>query len=67
MELLVPLDPQSGMPLYEQIYRFIRDEIRKGNLRAGERLPSSRLLSENLKVSRSTVQMAYDQMMAEGL
>ncbi len=66
MELLVPLDPQSGMPLYEQIYRFIRDEIRKGNLRAGERLPSSRLLSENLKVSRSTVQMAYDQMMAEG-
>lgn len=66
MELLVPLDPQSRMPLYEQIYRFIREEIRRGNLRAGERLPSSRILSENLKVSRSTVQMAYDQMLAEG-
>ncbi len=66
MELLVPLDPQSQMPLYEQIYRFIRDEIRRGSLRAGERLPSSRILSENLKVSRSTVQMAYDQMLAEG-
>ena len=66
MELLVPLNNQSQTPMYEQIYHFIKDEIRKGNLEAGERLPSSRLLSENLKVSRSTVQMAYDQLLAEG-
>ena len=49
MELLVPLDGRSQTPMYEQIYRFIREEIRKGNLKAGERLPSSRILSENLK------------------
>ena len=66
MELLVPLNNQSQTPMYEQIYHFIKEEIRKGNLEAGERLPSSRLLSENLKVSRSTVQMAYDQLLAEG-
>ena len=66
MELLVPLDGRSQTPMYEQIYRFIREEIRKGNLKAGERLPSSRILSENLKVSRSTVQLAYDQLSAEG-
>lgn len=66
MELLVPLDVQAEMPLYEQIYRFIRKEIRRGNLAAGTRLPSSRLLAEHLKVSRSTVQLAYDQLLAEG-
>ena len=66
MELLIPLKRQSGTAMYEQIYRFIREEIQKGNLNAGERLPSSRNLSENLKISRSTVQMAYDQLLAEG-
>ncbi len=66
MELLIPLDGGSKMPMYEQIYRYIRAEIRKGSLTAGEKLPSSRTLAENLKVSRSTVQMAYDQLLAEG-
>lgn len=66
MELLIPLDSESKMPLYEQIYRHIRKEIREGALGAGEKLPSSRILAENLKVSRSTVQMAYDQLLAEG-
>lgn len=66
MELLIPLDSRSKKPLYEQIYSHIRAEIRSGALKAGDRLPSTRVLAEHLKVSRSTTQMAYDQLLAEG-
>ena len=66
MDLLIPLDLQQKKPLYEQIYSYIRKEIREGNLRVGERLPSTRTLAAHLKVSRSTTQMAYDQLLAEG-
>lgn len=66
MELLIPLDSQSKKPLYEQIYAYIRQEIRTGGLKASDRLPSTRILAEHLKVSRSTTQMAYEQLLAEG-
>lgn len=66
MELLIPLDPQAKKPMYEQIYAFIRQEIRSGGLQAGERLPSTRVLAAHLKVSRSTTQMAFEQLLAEG-
>jgi GntR family transcriptional regulator/MocR family aminotransferase len=66
MELLIPIDAGSKKPLYEQIYTYIRDEIRKGNLAAGERLPSTRNLAQHLQCSRSTTQLAYEQLLAEG-
>ncbi len=66
MELIVPFDSQSDSPLYEQIYQYIKDEIRGKRLGAGSRLPSTRILAQNLKVSRSTTQMAYDQLVSEG-
>ena len=65
-ELMIHLENDSRKPLYEQIYSHIRAEIRNGSLKAGERLPSTRVLAEHLKVSRSTTQMAYDQLLAEG-
>lgn len=65
MELMIPLRNYE-MPYYEQIYNYIRDEIKRGNLKSGMRLPSTRLLAEHLKVSRSTTQMAYEQLMSEG-
>ena len=66
MDLMVPLKPGGETPLYEQIYEYIKKEIRTGRLRAAVRLPSTRRLAEHLKVSRSTTQMAYDQLLAEG-
>ena len=66
MELIIPLDPQGKKPLYEQIYRHIKTEIRNGNLKPQMRLPSTRRLAENLKVSRSTTQLAYEQLVSEG-
>lgn len=65
-ELTISLDGHSGHPMYEQIYEFIRNEIQNGKIRAGERLPSTRALAKHLGVSRSTVDMAYEQLLAEG-
>ncbi|MCD8122181.1 MAG: PLP-dependent aminotransferase family protein [Clostridiales bacterium] len=66
MDLMIPIDSQSKKPMYEQIYAYICEEIRTGSLTAGERLPSTRALAGHLKISRSTTQMAYDQLLAEG-
>lgn len=65
-ELLIPIDNKSKAPLYEQIYQFILREIREGRLKSGSRLPSSRGLSRLLCVSRSTVDLSYGQLAAEG-
>ena len=66
MELMVPIDNQSRFPLYEQIYQYMKDEIQSGRIAAGSRIPSTRVLAGNLKVSRSTTQMAYEQLLSEG-
>ena len=66
MELMVPIVNKDSIPLYEQIYNYIKEEIRAGRLRAGSRLPSTRTLGENLHVSRSTTQLAYEQLLSEG-
>ncbi|MBS6196466.1 MAG: PLP-dependent aminotransferase family protein [Clostridiales bacterium] len=65
-ELTISLDKEKGHPLYEQIYEFIRNEMQNGKIRAGEKLPSTRALSVYLGVSRSTVDLAYEQLLAEG-
>lgn len=60
------LNGQDRKPLYEQLYEYIKEEIRSGRLAAGEKLPSKRMLAAYLKISRSTVEMAYDQLAGEG-
>lgn len=59
--------PEEGaLPLYEQIYRRMVEEIRSGRLSAGERAPSKRQLCAQLGVSLSTVETAYGMLVAEG-
>ena len=65
-ELAIMLEPQSREPLYLQIYTFIRREAEAGRIRQGEKLPSARALALQLGVSRSTVDLAYAQLVAEG-
>lgn len=65
-ELSVELSAESDRPLYEQIYEGIKKEIIRGNLKEGERLPSTRYFAGYLEVSRSTVELAYDQLVSEG-
>lgn len=65
-ELAIFIDSTSKTPAYLQIYEFIKKEISAGNITEGTFLPSSRALAVFLQVSRSTVLMAYDQLLAEG-
>lgn len=60
------LDHSKDMPLYQQLYYCIKNDIEKGNLRAGEKLPSKRKLADNLNISIVTVQTALEQLVMEG-
>lgn len=60
------LDAAAKMPLYEQLYRAIRQDIMAGVLEGGEKLPSKRRLAEHIEVSQVTVETAYGQLVAEG-
>ena len=65
MQLLIPLE-RRGEPLSRQIYAALRHAILGGTFRAGERLPSTRDLAEQLGVSRTVVVLAYEQLLSEG-
>ncbi len=65
-ELTMNLKVDSKVPLYEQIYRYIKSDIQSGRIPYGEKLPSTRALSRHLEVSRSTVELAYEQLLSEG-
>ena len=65
-ELTISLDTKRNIPLYEQIYDYIKQEIQQGKIQSGERLPSTRALSRHLEVSRSTIELAYEQLLSEG-
>ena len=65
-ELTINLDVSSSVPLYEQIYKYIKKEIQNGGLPFHKRLPSTRNLAKYLQVSRTTVDMAYGQLVSEG-
>ena len=63
---VIPLDRGSATPLYRQIYDGYRRAIAERRLRAGQRLPSTRSLAEELAVSRIPVLNAFEQLLAEG-
>ena len=65
-ELTIHLESRSGAPLYEQIYNYIKNDIQRGQIPAREKLPSTRSLAKYLEVSRSTVELAYEQLLSEG-
>ena len=60
------LDPSSPAPLHRQIGEQMRRAILEGRLEPGARLPSSRLMAQDLDCARGTVVLAFDQLVAEG-
>ena len=64
--LTYALKKSPGVPLYEALYRCIREDILSGTLLPGQKLPSQRALAAHLEVSKITVEAAYDQLAAEG-
>ena len=65
-ELLIEIDRSAELPLHEQLERSLRENIRRGRLPTGSRLPSTRGLAAELGVSRGVVTEAYGQLDAEG-
>ena len=60
------LSNTSDMPIYEQICSQIKGLIASGGLKAGEALPSIRLLAKELHISVITTKRAYDELEKEG-
>ena len=65
MQFLIPLAARRGS-LSRQVYGGLRQAVLTGTFRAGDRLPSTRDLAEQLGISRTVVVLAYEQLMAEG-
>src|SRR6201981_1039911 len=61
----IDLDRARRTPLAAQIYGRIREAIETGRLASGARLPSWRDLAAQLGVSRGTVRVAYERLIAE--
>ncbi len=64
--IMLELNNNSSTPLYVQLYQSIKSDITTGAIKAGERLPSLRSLSQSLGISITTVQLAYNQLLVEG-
>ena len=63
--MLLNLQEADG-PLHRRIYDALKSAIHAGRLGPGARLPSTRTLATDLDVSRNTVTLAYEQLVAEG-
>lgn len=61
-----PLQEQSGLPLYRQLYDRVLAAVAAGTLSPGDRLPSARAMAKDLGVARGTVELAYSLLVSEG-
>jgi GntR family transcriptional regulator len=62
----IMISNSSGKPIYEQITDQIKEQIMAGTLRAGDALPSMRLLARELRISVITTKRAYEELEREG-
>ena len=63
---MIRIDARAAEGLQRQVYLAVRRAILDGVLEPGTRLPSSRGLADDLRVSRTTTLLAYEQLLAEG-
>jgi GntR family transcriptional regulator/MocR family aminotransferase len=66
MRIPIQLDRTRRVSFQNQIETQLKALVRRGLLRAGDRLPASRLLANDLGVARRTVSAVYEQLVAEG-
>lgn len=62
----IRVDRTLPVPLHRQIYDAFRTAVTQGQLRSGQRIPSSRELADELGISRFPVVNAYAQLLTEG-
>jgi len=66
MQIPINIERLGGQSFQNQIFESIRQQILRGQLKPGMLIPSTRVLSEQLGVSRNTIVLAYDRLIAEG-
>lgn len=64
--MYVTVSNASDRPIYEQIYTQIKAAILRGELRAGDALPSIRALAKDLRISVITTKRAFDDLERDG-
>lgn len=62
---MLNIDPRSSKPIYEQIIEQVKENIMKGILQSGDRLPSVREMSTMLTINPNTVSKAYQELERE--
>ena len=66
MAIPIVLDHSSRQSLQSQIFDQLRQLILGGKLKPGAPVPASRVLADQLSISRNTVLLVYDRLIAEG-
>ncbi|MFL5687286.1 MAG: PLP-dependent aminotransferase family protein [Chloroflexota bacterium] len=66
IELLLEVRKADPLPLHRQLEQELRGAIRAGRLQPETALPSTRVLADQLDLSRGVVVEAYEQLVAEG-
>ena len=64
--MLIPLKLVRDQPLQQQLFEQLRELIVSGRLAADVRMPSTRMLADEFSVSRITVLLTYERLIAEG-
>ncbi len=64
--LLINLNRQSKTPLYKQVFNSLKELIDLTTLKPGDKLPSSRVLSQQLGINRTTIYKAYEELWSLG-
>jgi GntR family transcriptional regulator len=67
VDLLIVVDPHSGVPAYRQLIEQIRFHIASGLLAPGDALPSTRTLSAQLGLNPMTISKAYNLLERDGV
>lgn len=64
---MIAIDPQAAEPAFEQLKRQVAEQVDRGELRPGDKLPTVRTLAAELGLAPNTVARAYRELEASGI
>ena len=67
MESIFRINPELNIPIYQQLVDAIRAAVKRGQLTAGQQLPTVQEVSNDLSIARGTIKRVYDELEREGI
>lgn len=67
MESIFRINPELNIPIYQQLVDAIRAAVKRGELTAGQQLPTVQEVSKDLSIARGTIKRVYDELEREGI